>query len=115
MVPILLVNRVWWDRNQNTFHSLVAKLAKEFIQERKHKKHKNLVMLELDYGTPWGYFDGASQGSPTLCGAGSVFHLDHSHCFHLHFSTREGSNTKGELHALWTLFYFSKLNGVDRM
>lgn len=38
----------------------VAVVASEFKTDPNPTKHRNLIMLALDYDTPWGYFDGAS-------------------------------------------------------
>ncbi len=59
-----------------------------------------------------GYFDGAYQGVPSLCGARVVLFSENSHCFTLMYVAGQGTNNIEELFILWTLVKFSLDKGV---
>jgi len=44
-----------------------------FKECSKQKKNKIFVKPAFGLSTPWGFFDGASQGHPVMGGAGGVF------------------------------------------
>ena len=49
---------------------------------------------------PWGYFDGASQGSPTTCNGGCILYLSDTCYFKLKAGQGQGSNNYAEVLAL---------------
>jgi hypothetical protein len=51
----------------------------------------------------WGYFDGASQGTPGNCGARALLFLSSDNYFHWKLCAGLGSNNRAELYALWML------------
>jgi hypothetical protein len=40
---------------------------------------------DADNSKAWGYFDGASQGTPGICGAGGIFFCQKIILFHLNW------------------------------
>lgn len=54
-------------------------------------------------------FDGASKKDGEFCGAGVVLKLLDNIAYHIRFGGGKGSNTKGELMALWCLLFFAHL------
>jgi ribonuclease HI len=65
-------------------------------------------MPEMDFGTPWGFFDGASQGHPPMCGVGVVLFFNQSHYIHIRYAPGRGTNNRVEFIALWTLLNVAK-------
>jgi ribonuclease HI len=60
-------------------------------------------MPEIDFKISWGYFDGACQGHPPVCGIGVVLFLNHSHYLYIRYAPRSGTNNMVEFIDLWTL------------
>ena len=54
-----------------------------------------------------GFFDGASQNGGEKCGAGAVLKCPDGGIFSIKMSRGIGTNTRGELMALWSLFFFA--------
>jgi ribonuclease HI len=78
-------------------------MAKYFKSEMKTKNPRLLVMSHLDFEIPWGFFDGAFQGHPPMCGVGVVLHLKKNHYIHIRYAPSSGTNNRVEFIALWTL------------
>jgi hypothetical protein len=83
-----MVYFIWWAHNECIFQdkfiltptttALVVKLSSEFKCEIKVPKQRPTISLEIDKQIPWGFFDGACQGNPPKCGAGTVLFIsDH--------------------------------------
>lgn len=49
---------------------------------------------------PWGYFDGAAQGNPTLCGGGAALYFSDQNYITYKEGLGEGTNNFAELRAL---------------
>ena len=62
-----------------------------------------LKASEIVKSSQWGYFDGASQGEPTLGGVGGIAYLNDSTKFEITFTLGQGTNNKAELVALWSI------------
>jgi len=73
------------------------------------------VTPPLDCGIPWGYFDGASQDHPPLCGIGIFLHLSHSHVMHIHYVQCRSSNNSAKSIALRTLLSITSLKGIKTL
>ena len=69
---------------------LIIRQMKEYESCLKDKKHTDLVMLEINFEILWGHFNGASQGHPTMCGAGAVLHVNSRSYFFLKICSRKG-------------------------
>ena len=76
---------------------LIIRQMKEYESCLKDKKHTDLVMPEINFEILWGHFNGASQGHPTMCGAGVVLHVNSRSYFFLKYVAGRGSNTHTEL------------------
>ena len=51
------------------------------------------------------HFDGASQFG--MCGQGMLMMLSRNHSFHLWVGCGVGTNTRGEIMAMWRLLFFA--------
>ena len=69
----------------------------------------------IEKSFPWGYFDGAAQGDPSLCGAGAVLYLKEGHFFHPRWGLGEGTNNKAKLLALYMLLLLAHEKGLQRL
>jgi hypothetical protein len=102
--PCHFVYYIWWDRNHIVFqdkqiHSgsggiLIEKLTNEYKCDPKQQKVRVLLMPLLDYETPWGFFDGASQGHPPRCGFRVLLFMNSRHFFYIRYVPGHGSNNK---------------------
>jgi ribonuclease HI len=82
---------------------LVVKLTGEYKSKIKLKKNRTPVMPQLAEEIPLGFFDGASQGQPPICGAVAFLFLSKSHFFRIRYVPGLGTNNKAELAALWAM------------
>ena len=72
-------------------------------------KQREVLNLEIDRSSPWGFFYGASQNN--LCGGGAILHLAENHSFELIVGLGEGSNNRVELSSLKLLLIFAVEKG----
>jgi len=70
-------------------------------------------LLDLDLAV--GFFDGASQEMGKKCGAGAVLKYSVLGTYRIKMNCRSGTNTKGELLALWCILYFANVMKVSRL
>lgn len=73
-LPCILVNSIWWERNNIIFQNKrippeiitaqVINLSREFQVKKKQKKNQIPIMLKLEQGIVWGFFNGAIHGHP---------------------------------------------------
>jgi hypothetical protein len=57
----------------NIFSLQSLSILKSFKQENDRKSQRVVILESIDKSIGWAYFDGASQGSPPICGAGCGF------------------------------------------
>lgn len=57
-----------------------------------------------------GVFDSASQEQVSICGASALIVLDQDRHINLWMNCGMGTNTRGELMALWLVLYYAKLH-----
>jgi len=78
----------------------------------KVKSARILKFPGIEFSKARGYFDGASQGSPGICGSGDILYLSANYdiCFKAAFG--QGSNNRAELCALWVLLNLALDRGV---
>jgi ribonuclease HI len=69
----------------------------------------------LDWDMTVGFFDGASQERGTKCGVGAVIKCPVLGTFRLKMNCGSGTNTKGELLALWCILYFACFKKINRL
>ena len=74
---------------------------------------RELLILEIDRGTPWGFFDGATQHN--VCGGGALLYLSVSHFFELSVGLGEGLNNFVELLSLKILLLFTVEKGCRKI
>jgi hypothetical protein len=60
----------------------------------------------LDWDMAVGFFDGASQDMGSKCGAGAVLKCPIEGTFRIKMNCGKGTNTRGELLALWCILFF---------
>jgi hypothetical protein len=72
---------------------------------------KTLVSPLISEDTPTGWFDGATQHSGTLSGAGGLIRINKNSIYRWTFCCGPGTNTRAELLGAWaTLHLASRLN-----
>lgn len=108
---------IWIYRNKIIFEdktttpqliaSNILAIANLFTLVQKPPRTRNPGQEVIDKTVPWGYFDGAAQGEPTVCGVGVVLHLNEDHFFRLKWGLGEGTNNRAELLALYMLLIFA--------
>jgi ribonuclease HI len=69
----------------------------------------------LDWDMTVGFFDGASQDRGSKCGVGAVIKCPLIGTFRLKMNYGWGTNTKGELLALWCILYFAFFKKINRL
>jgi len=69
----------------------------------------------LEWDLAVGFFDGASQDKGTKCGVGALLKFPMLGTFRLKMNCDRGTNTRGELLALWCILYFSSYKKVTRL
>jgi ribonuclease HI len=94
---------------------LVLKSFMDFKVCPKQNRKKSIVKPDFNILTLWGFFDGASQGHPAEGGAGVVFYLNQTHCFHLKYAVGRESNNKEDIVALWVLLSLANRMGYQRL
>jgi ribonuclease HI len=72
-------------------------------------------MPEILNGIPWGFFDGASQGYPPLCGVGIVLFISKDDFFNVRYVPSRGTNMKGELSAMWNLLFYANIMNMRKV
>ena len=83
VVPSLFSYGIWWARNTIIFNNkmippeVTTTLVVQWVREHrsKEKEHKIRVLVPLEIKkkvVPWAFFDGASQGDPSLGGSTRV-------------------------------------------
>jgi hypothetical protein len=92
-LPCFIFYFIWWVRNLNIFHNkglptevlvdLICHLAIFFKKDLGKKKQCIPTMPMLVEETPWGFFDGASQGHPPICGVGVVLYITYEHRYEI--------------------------------
>ena len=112
----------WIYRNHSIFEDKVVTpqlvaansvaIANHFLITPKPPRNRVLVQEIIDKTFPWGYFDGAAQGDPTVCGAGAILFLEEGHYFRARWGIGEGTNNKAELLALYMLLLLAHDKGV---
>jgi ribonuclease HI len=112
-LPSIFTSNIWWARNNAVFNdkfmppevttNITLNQAVEFREDPKALKTRLPVLPTIDYEVPWGYFDGASQGHPPMCGVGVVLYIKQNHYIHIRYAPGTRSNNRAEFIALWTL------------
>ena len=119
VLPLLVTWGIWLARNKLIFTGkecttlittgMVCGIANALPKHLRIKKQRDVLALEIDRSTPWGFFDGASQNN--LCGGGAILNLDGNQSFELITGLGEGSNNRAELLSLQLLLFFAAEKG----
>lgn len=81
----------------------------------KPKKKRVISVLPINKNEPWAFFDGASQGTPALGGAGGVLDMPDTSKICIKFAPGRGTNSKAELSALWAVLKTAQRKNVLRI
>jgi len=124
-MPSFMVSCIWCARNSSIFNDkdiplevttgIILNLPKEFLIDIEIKDPRVSVMLELDFGIPWGFFDGACQGHPPVCGVGVFLCINHNHYIHVCYAPERGTNDRAEFIALRTLLEIASIKDVKKL
>jgi hypothetical protein len=90
-LPCYVLWGLWLTKNNMIFEGKEAQLGRvvhlirlTFGEGKKPPKLIPQRILQdpvIDFNMPWGFFDGACQGMPGVCGAGAILHLNIVHHF----------------------------------
>ena len=72
-------------------------------------KQSEVLAINIDRTSPWGFFDGASQNK--FCGGGAILYLAENHSFELIAGLLEGSNNYAKLLNLKLLLTYAVEKG----
>jgi hypothetical protein len=124
-IPCFISGEVWKQRNLLIFEDKALNLIRVcnyILQDMGEQKltldtsHKRIDRpLVFYWGGVVGFFDGASQERGMKCGAGTILKCSSLGTYKLKMNCGKGTNTKGEMLALWLILYFSYLKQVPRL
>ena len=122
-LPNIVSWGIWIYKNRNIFEDKVVTpqlvatssvaIANHFVAVPSPSHVRLSPQESIDKSCPWGFFDGATQGDPSLCGAGVVLYLKEGHFFHSRWGLGEGTNNKAELLALYMLLLVAHEKGIQ--
>ena len=102
VLPLLVTWGIWLARNKLIFTGkdctlaitarMVCGITHALPKHLRIKNQREVLALEIDRSTPWGFFDGAMQNN--LCGGGGILNLDDNRSFELITGLGEGSNNR---------------------
>jgi len=69
----------------------------------------------LDWNMAVGFFDGASQDMVSKCGVEDVLKCPIEGTFRIKMNCGKGTNTRGELLALWCILFFACFKKITRL
>ena len=123
VLPLLVTWGIWLARNNVVFNGkvctpgitarLACGIALALPKHIRVKKQREILELEIDRSSPWGFFDGASQNN--YCGGGAILYLAENHFFELISGLGEGSNNRAELLSLKLLLIFAAEKGCSNI
>ena len=121
-IPLIISWGVWLARNDVIFNDLIKVpteiaikamgIAKHYVQLNSDLKTRNILQEQINLEMPWGYFDGAVEGNPSLCGGGVVLFFNLQNHITFKEGLGEGTNNFAELCALILLLTTSLEWGV---
>ena len=89
--------------------------AKEHKSHEKEQKIKVLIPPEINKAIPWAFFNGASQGDPSLGGSGGVLYLSANQKIQAKYAPGHCSNNKVELAALHMILKVAINNNISQL
>jgi ribonuclease HI len=124
-LPCFISWEVWKHRNLMIFEDKEKNLFRvcnyilQDLGEQKLTHDTFHIRIDRPPAFDWdgavGFFDGASQERGTKCGAGAILKCPSLGTYKLKMNCGNGTNTKGEMLALWLILYFSYLKQVPRL
>jgi hypothetical protein len=124
-LPSILIINLWWAQNKIIFKdklmhpevlaALTISQSKELKEKLKEKRPWISILSDIDYQTSWGYFNGANQGNPPMCGVGMVLFINHNHYIHIRYAPGLGTNNREKFLALWTFLETTKKKDVKKL
>ena len=119
VLPLLVYWGIWLARNNVVFKEKVCtptitvgqtcRVALALPKHIRVEKQREILELEIDRTSPWGFFDGASHN--IVCGGGAILHLSENHSFEMMAGLGEGGNNRAELLSLNILLIFAAEKG----
>ena len=79
------------------------------------KPKRVLKAPKIDKASPWGFFDGASQGEPPFGGVGGILYLNDSTKFEITFAPGQDTKNKAELVAPWSVLQLELKKQVQNL
>jgi len=95
--------------------ALTFKKPMEFKDKSKIMNQFFSLLPEINYGSLWGYLNGASQGHPPNCGVGVVLFIRKNYYIFIRYVLDLGSNNRVGYIALWTLLETAKEKNVRKL
>jgi len=87
------MNSIWWARNSTIFHGklildevvswIIESTCKSYKLETKRKILRVSISLAIKLEILWGFFAGASQGTPLLCVVRAILLTNKHHFLHI--------------------------------
>ena len=122
---VLFIYTIWEAINRAIFRNvwtptdISSALLIQKVQEHrvspKDRKIRAAIVPVIDKSTLWDFFDVASQGEPTIGGAGEVIHLSETNQIYFKLGLGRVTNSKAELSALWATLKITKDKQIDRL
>jgi ribonuclease HI len=124
LLPVYLIWQVWKSRNSALFdgkspsahyvaNTILIKVDLQQTQPSIIPKRRHHFAFPLDRVVAW--FDGASQQSGSLCGAGGKIMLNTHTCYRWIINCGNGSNMKAELMGAWASLNLARRLHIDEL
>jgi hypothetical protein len=124
-IPCYICWEIWKHRNLVIFEEhppTLVRVCNSILQDLGEIKKSQPTQLSridrppiLDWDLAVGFFDGASQDKGAKCGAGAILKCPVLGTFRLKMNCGRGTNTRGELLALWCILFFACYKKVTRL
>lgn len=105
-------NLIMFEGSSKFVHKVVSKIHMNFNEwhrESTHKAPRIISPPNIDNLILIGFFDGAAQENATKCLSGVVINIDQGQHIQIKWNCDRGTNTYGELLALWVLLWTAQL------
>ena len=122
---MIFIYTIWEARNRAIFRNewtptdissaILIQKAQEHIVSPKSRKIRAAIVPVIDKSTLWEFFYEASQGEPTISGAGGVIHLYETHKISFKLGLGRATNSKAEISMLWATLNIAKDKQIDKL
>jgi hypothetical protein len=124
-LPCYICWEIWKHKNMIIFeeHNLsLARVCNRILQDLGENKKIQIAQHHritrpplLDWNLAVGFFDGASQCEGSKCGAGAILKCPELGFYSLKLNCGPGTNTRGELLALWSILFFAHYKQIKSL